>query len=548
MRYIAVLCVLALCACCLSACGKTDSGSSLPSAGTGKTNEGAAQPVTFSLPSLPEIGSYQQKRPTYFYGEPLDQFVPSGDYGAIVPYCLASNGEVGSYGFMTADGKIITDAVYSIVYLLEAGGRSVYAAEEKVLFFEKEQEEDEEEYDGLYAPSVNQDMTLLITADGSKSIKLPEVSPQTGRYDSVFIECRIHAHDGGYVGDTFYLYDFDLNLAADLTEYGIVNSIVTADNTDRFIVADWEKAMYFENGVPVKTVPTAFGSTVLPNGMMYDDMYLYNEQGESIFSFSDLLCCTYEARIGALLIADRGRSCVTKWIGAEEAARYQVSGDRFNDVSVCYPDGECRIIISLGEDWDETTGYLVLDGDLNLLATIDGTDASSARLITDGWEDDTFCCILLGRGDSTDICDLSGETAATLPFAYDFWPDVVDGSVFFISDTGTTYRFSIADRSLTEYATAAPVGEYESVIFVNDHVLIRMYSLSEEDYYDPEGGDSRYILTDPVTGETLYDGVTDLEVTEVGERTWISFSGNGTAYVYDGEMNLITAFADDYYA
>lgn len=544
MRYIAILCVLALCAGCLCACGKTDSG--LSSAGTGKTGEGAAQPVTFSLPSLPEIGSYRQKRPVYFYGEPLDQFVSSGDYGAVVPYCLASNGEVGSYGFMTADGKIITDAVYSSVYLLEGDGRSVYAAEEKVFFFDKEQEE--EEYDGLYAPSANQDMTLLITADGSKSIKLPAVSPQTGRYDSVFIECRIPAHDGGYVGDTFYLYDFDLNLAADLTEYGIVNSSVTADSTDRFVVADWENAMYFENGVPVKTVPVTFGSTVLPNGMTYDNTHLYNEQGESIFSFSDLLCCTYEARIGALLIADRDSGCVAKLIGAEEAARYQVSGDRFNDVTACYHDGECRIIISLGEEWDETTGYLVLDEDLNLLTTIDCTDASFARLITDEGEDDTFCCILLGHGESTDICDLSGEIVATLPFAYDFWPDVVAGSAFFVSDTGTTYRFSIADRSLVEYATVASTGEWESVSFVNDRVLIRMYWLTEEDYYAFKGDNSRYIMTDPVTGETLYDGVTDLKITELGERTWISFSVNGTAYVYDGEMNLITAFADDYYA
>ena len=561
MRHIAVLCALALCAGCLCACGKTGSG--LSPAGMGKTED--VQPVTFSLPSLPEIGSYRQKRPTYFYGAPLDQFVPSGDYGTVVPYCLASNGEVGSYGFMTADGKIITDAVYSSVYLLEGDGRSVYAAQEKVFSFEGEQEE--EEYDGLYAPSVDRNMTLLIAADGSKSVKLPGMSPQTGYDDSMFIECRIPQKDGGFVGDTFYLYDFDLNLAVDLTEYGIVNGSVTADSADRFVVADWEKAIYFEDGVPVKTVPVAYGSTILPNGMSYDNSNLYDAQGEAVFPLSGITRCLYEERIGALLIAEVEIGRVTKWIDAEEAARFQASNGWFSDVSVCYPDGECRIILSLNEDWDETTGCLVLDGDLNLLTTIDGSGASLVRQVTDERGDGSFCCFLLGYGDRTDICDLSGETVATLPFAYDGWPDVLAGSVFFADDTGATYRFSVADRSLTECVSAVPGREVRSVSFVNDRVLICMYhhvntgrysdrdvtTSAEEDFYpialeEDHENDYRYILTDPATGETLYDNVTDLEITELGERTWISFSVNGTAYVYDGEMNLITAFADDYYA
>ena len=548
MRYIALLCMLALCVGCLCACGKTGSDLSGSRVGTGK---GAAQPVTFSLPSLPEIGSYQQKRPTYFYDAPLDQFVPSGDYGTIVPYCLASNGEVGSYGFMTADGKIITDAVYSSVEVLERKGRFVYSARLKVFSFDNEPEEEEpEEDDGANVRARNQNMTQLITSDGSKCVKLPGVSPQTGYDDSVFIECRVWASDGGFVGDTFYLYDFDLNLAVDLTEYGIVNGRVTADSTDRFVVADWEKAIYFEDGVPVKTVPIADDSTILPNGMSYDSSNLYDAQGGIVFSFSGIAQCLYEERLGALLVAEIEIGRVTKWIDADEAARFQASNGWFSDVSVCYPDGECRVIVSLTEGWDEEpSGILVLDENLNLLATVDAADASYARQITDDREDGDFCCILLGRGDRTDICDLSGETIATLPFAYEFWPDVTEGNVFFTRDGEPTYRFCFADRSLTEYASLGPGKTGEYCTFFNDRVLIRSYGLvSAEGYYNPERGDYRYLLVDPATGKTLFENVTDLYITELGERTWIAFSANGVDYVYDGEMNLITAFADDYYA
>ena len=541
MRYIALLCAFALCAGCLCACGKTGPA---PVDAEVSASAPAEQPVSFSLPSLPEIGSYTNKKPTYFYDAPLKEFRASDDYGRIIPYCVASNGQVGSCGFMTADGKIITDAIYSSVEVLESKGRYVYSARLKVFFFD-----DEEETEGASVRSAKQNMTLLISSDGSKFIKLPEVTPVTGYDDSVFIECRIWAHDGGYVGDTFYLYDFDLNLVKDLTGYGVVNGRVTADSPDRFVVADWEKEVYFENGEPVKNVAKSDGTTSLPNGMSYDRSQVYNENGDVVCSFSSHFECTYKDRIDALLIEDEGNDRIVKIKDGKVAAEYRITDDSLSSMSVVFPDGECRIVVSLGESWDEITGYLVLDEDLNLLKTIDVSGASFVRLVTHEWEDDSFGFILLGHGDRTDLCDLSGETVATLPFAYDSWPDITDGNMFFTRDGEPTYRFCFADRSLTEYAPLGPGKTGESCSFFNDRVLIRGYVLATaEGYYDPERGDYRYLLSDPATGETLYENVTDLCITELGEQSWIAFSANGAVYVYDGEMNLITSFADGYYA
>ena len=384
MRYIALLCVFALCAGCLCACGKSGPASPLQLIDAGKTADSASdpaeQPVAFSLPSLPEIGSYTNKKPTYFYDAPLKEFRASDDYGRIIPYCVASNGQVGSYGLMTADGKIITDAIYSSVDVLESKGRFVYSARLKVFFFDNE-----EETEGASVRSGKQNMTLLISSDGSKFIKLPEVTPVTGYDDNVFIECRIWAHDGGYVGDTFYLYDFDLNLVKDLTGYGVVNGSVTADSPDRFVVADWEKEVYFENGEPVKTVAIAYGTTFLPNGMSYDRSQVYNENGDVVCSFSSHFECTYKDRIDALLIEDEGNDRIVKIKDGKVAAEYRITDDSLSSMSVVFPDGECRIVVSLGESWDEITGYLVLDEDLNLLKTIDVSGASFVRLVTSGW-------------------------------------------------------------------------------------------------------------------------------------------------------------------
>ena len=538
------LCTVLLFAFGLFSCGKPapTPETTAPETTAAPAEETTAQPVSFRLPSLPDIGGYRQKKPTYFYDAPLREFEASDGYGTIVPYCVASNGEVGSYGFMTADGKIITDPVYSSISLLEGNGRTVYSARQKVFFFDNAKDGD------ASGDSGKRNMTELIAVDGSKCVRLPDVTPQTGYHDSVFIECKVWAHDGGFIGDTFYLYDFDLELVADLTEYGVVNGSLIAESAERFVVADWERATYFENGAPVKTVPLD-DMTFLPNGMICDRSQVYDENGEVVCSFTDDFRCEYDDQLGALLIVDEAGDRVIKIKDGKTEAEYRVTEGSLYDASAVRSDGECRVVVSLGEKWNAITGYLVLDENLDLLTTVDISGTSFARLVSDDWAVPPVCCFLLGRGGRTDICGLSGETLATLPFLYDQHPDITDGCVFFCKEDVPTFRFSFADRSLTEYASVGPARASERAVFVNDSILIRGYYLTGRDGgYDPEFGDYRYLLTDPATGGTLYDGVTDLEITELENRTWISFAVNGVAYVFDGDMNLITAFTDGYYA
>ena len=60
---------------------------------------------------------------------PLSELVPSPDYGPLLPYIgerLYCYNEGSLFGFVTADGAIVTDAVYPLISLWEGGEKPVY--------------------------------------------------------------------------------------------------------------------------------------------------------------------------------------------------------------------------------------------------------------------------------------------------------------------------------------------------------------------------------------------------------------------------------------
>ncbi|MDR0916591.1 MAG: hypothetical protein LBN02_05315 [Oscillospiraceae bacterium] len=72
---------------------------------------------------------------TQYYGEPQVEFVPSDDYGAIVPYIGGissgkSNGMLGSAltGFATLDGRVICEPIFSDCQVLSRNGDTAYIA------------------------------------------------------------------------------------------------------------------------------------------------------------------------------------------------------------------------------------------------------------------------------------------------------------------------------------------------------------------------------------------------------------------------------------
>lgn len=165
--------------------------------------------VWFMLESLPSIDAYRSKDIVkYFDGEgALSAFEPGAQYGGVVPYfssrktCTASDGRETNlrfYGIASADGRIITEPIYTDMYsLTSTAGKTVYIGS---------------------GVSQNADTAVydIITADGSKLIR-SQINSKSGitvvPYYNLPCECILVP---GYSGTR--LYDFNGNLIVNLTD------------------------------------------------------------------------------------------------------------------------------------------------------------------------------------------------------------------------------------------------------------------------------------------------------------------------------------------
>lgn len=69
---------------------------------------------TFMLSHLPDIGEYSETpAPARWYDDYTDSFIPSEEYGPLIPYRGAGTLLLPRYGLCTADGVIVTDPVYT---------------------------------------------------------------------------------------------------------------------------------------------------------------------------------------------------------------------------------------------------------------------------------------------------------------------------------------------------------------------------------------------------------------------------------------------------
>ena len=196
-----LLSVLMLCSCAL-----------LPS---GNENEDENK-LAFHLNRLPDIGAYESRDKVSYFSENGAQssFTPRSDYGELVPY-IYSNRRFNirtdgneeeifgyrqkSYGFATADGKIITGGIYGGITTESLGdGRMVYIA---TALRTNEGTETPEEL--FWGPEPSCD---IIASDGSWMIKCSNCFYTIS--DSGYI-CTADENGNGLV------YDFSGNLVFD---------------------------------------------------------------------------------------------------------------------------------------------------------------------------------------------------------------------------------------------------------------------------------------------------------------------------------------------
>ena len=486
----------------------------------------------FRLSELPDIGRYKSKEADCFYDEPLKEFRESGKYGTIIPYCVTSDTNIPSYGFMTADGRVITAAIYSDVDTMHGKDGIVYGAAHKNFVFN-------EEFSEL---DYSKRVTDMISLDGSKLVSLSGAEPFAYPSDEL-IECKIYSGDIYYVGDTLLYYDFDLNLVADLSQYDIANSSLLEGDRNAWVIKTLfgdNRVMFFENGELKNTFETdGYGADVY-DGVICTRSGIYEKTGKVLYSFSGEVDYDFDKTDKTLYFAESEINSVTKMKKGEVKQSRQFTGDKISNPVIAYQDGQPRLVLTVKDDRNKVSGFLILDSDLN---TISRFDLPGAEFECDTWETRSVCFFTAVQNGKTEIYDLNGKLTATLPSGRSH-PFFYDGCAVFTNEEDTCFIYDPSDGSVAEYENPMPGKEYGSTISLSDKFLIRSY------VFDDKGVEYtyRYCLTDRTTGETLHKNISDITVTDTDSNTYISVAENGMTWVYDGDLNLVTSFLNDYYA
>lgn len=527
----------------------------------------AADDGTFHLSALPDIGSYSPKRPVYYYGEPLDEFRPSKDYGTLVPYVLNpeshSDYEVERAGFMTADGKIITGPIYSGIDLRTGGGETFYYAQRKLLdpsperldhsgLSEMTDAEREAFYrrESAFIDRVEENSEVqLISTDGSRCRTFTGESPSlfTDPVSGMtLIQSGKQSEEWRGLYGTYRIYGTDLNLLADFTylleDYPQGLTLIGADETGYALAAEvWDYAtgdiddyvLLFEG---TKLMTTAALEHGYPEGVFSDWIVgtrnLYDFSGRPVLSDS----------VSNVLYAPSEDCCFAADKDGGKLIRIDRDGSR-KEIKTPWGSGiYLQMGHSGGKDFLLLQGaglFSVFDTSLREVFTSpffsDGSvDFSSSRgYYARDFGDDVA---LLRHGNTTDIYSLTGELLQEIENETTYCEFFADGYAVLTHEDGSRFLFSRDAREIRELTGGRGCWPRFA-----DGNVVEFYE-STEDY------EFVYSLVDSRTGETLYDDVGGFKSVRVNGRTFYSFVRNDISYVFDENMRSIAEIYDGCFA
>ena len=197
-----LLALVLLCACAPVAPSEPSDTEQTPGT-TQQTNTDENGKIVFSVDEVKKLSEFSDGRENYsrYYDEFVGEFIPSEDYGEIVPFIGGFvSDEYGHYreariGFCTLDGKIVCDPVYSGV---------VCSNSENYIFYVVRIPEIEDTAEDKYL-STSSTKGLITRNDGKVAVEI-----DSANYDGIYIgENSINVYSREIDGYLFYNEDLE---------------------------------------------------------------------------------------------------------------------------------------------------------------------------------------------------------------------------------------------------------------------------------------------------------------------------------------------------
>lgn len=214
-KYLALLFVVLL----LCGCAETEQ--------TPSVQEDQSGSIVFSVDEIKQLGEYENTAENYsrYYDEFVGEFIPSDDYGEIVPFigrraAYWDDQYEYRYGFCTLDGEIVCDAVYGYITAVYTDNYSYYLMRIPAGVGSLDSEK---EYHSVY-----DEKTVIIRSDGQKLIELNYVGYGYISASGTKIRAIEKVFNGEKYEEIPVIFNEDLEEMSSSTGFGAVNSLKKA--------------------------------------------------------------------------------------------------------------------------------------------------------------------------------------------------------------------------------------------------------------------------------------------------------------------------------
>ena len=522
----------------------------------GKSDEPA-----FKLRKLPDIGKYEKSEVrSYYHGGPVSELIASDGYGEIVPFIYdvrefapykkkagLSPVSVGSWGFATKDGKIISGGVYSSVKTITSkDGKTVYAAESFL--------RTAEDLSTLKSDSLRT-KTTLIGSDGSWTADVDGVIYRDGGVseDEEDLKNYIETFDAeGHIT----LYDFSGNVIFDAKQAmpdEKIESVYYAKN-DKIIIeiTDREKGgskVVCVNSKGEKLTDInirGYGVLKMINGVF---LICRTDNGEKS-NLSDLNGNVLLDKDYDLISYDsNSKSFICVLNDKKKVSRYDANGQLLNEFKAEYNGSEIRYILKNKKG--PSLAYKDSDGKYLLYNTVTGKkikldfkkikknadgEPSFLPLYTHGDGEETF--ILLTRKDGTqELYDAFGTYIMSMTDFYGPLDITPDGGYCYRSKDNKFVVRSHSPRNDFEVDLKDKSSAYFSVMLYDDKYVAFLCT-------DEKGENEYYKVYDIEKKEIAFDKLTAFESYTAGGKTYYTMVKDGISTLIDRDGTQLISLSD----